>query len=226
MDGSNVEMYTTADLWNWIQEALADAATRERLLEGEALMEVFRTGIHPGIRNAVRLANAVGLPPAAPVREPPVETEVVDEGESSGENNEIENCQEEGPIISPTWWEQGYEPSVSDEWSSREVGLATVLAEYVASVSRDRQRQGERDQPRAADIELGQEGGGAVRARRLPGRNIMDATVNTGIGICDTAGVYLSACGHAVHQECLDRYFSTLLQRSCLHASHTEQLCI
>ncbi|CAM6107115.1 unnamed protein product [Calypogeia fissa] len=210
VDGTNVEMYTTADLWNWIQEALADAATRERLLEGEALLEVFRNGIHPGIRNAVRLANAVGLPPVTVTE--PVEPEV-EEGESSGENNEIESCQEEAPITSPTWWEQDPALTSSEEWSSREVGLATVLAEYVAAVSRDRQRIGDRVQTTRVDIELGQEGSGAVRARRLPGRNIMDATVHTGLGISDTAGVYLSACGHAVHQECLDRYFSTLLQR-------------
>jgi hypothetical protein len=213
VDGTNVEMYTTADLWNWIQDALADAATRERLLEGEALLDVFRNGIHPGIRNAVRLAHAVGLPPVT-VREPVVEPEV-DEGESSGENNEVESNQEEA--VSSTLWEEDPSSSGSGEWSSREVGLATVLAEYVETVSRDRQRQRERDPPAAVDVEVGQEGSGAVRARRPPGRNIMDATVYTGLGMSDTAGVFLSACGHAVHQDCLDRYFSTLLQRYCVH---------
>ncbi|KAG6540804.1 hypothetical protein Mapa_017828 [Marchantia paleacea] len=207
-ESGNVEMYTTAHLWNWIQEALGDAATRERLLEGEALLEVFRNGLHP--RNPVRL-NAVGTPPARAVE--PAETEV-DEPESNGDNSEIETCPETLPLHPANWWEEDSVPQFPDEWtSSRELNLVTVLAEYVAAVSRERRRQGEREVPRTVEVEVAREGG-AIRQRRMtPTRSNLDATVNTGLGMHDTSGVYLSACGHAVHQECLDRYVSSLLQR-------------
>lgn len=201
-------MYTTAHLWNWIQEALGDAATRERLLEGEALLEVFRNGLHP--RNPVRL-NAVGTPPARAVE--PADTEV-DEPEINGDNSEIETCPETLPLHPTNWWEEESVPQFSDEWtSSRELNLVTVLAEYVAAVSRDRRRQGEREVPRTVEVEVAREGG-PIRQRRItPTRSNSDAFVITGLGMHDTSGVYLSACGHAVHQECLDRYVSSLLQR-------------
>lgn len=40
---------STAELWQWIQEALGDTQTRTRLLDGEDLLELLRNG--PGIRN-------------------------------------------------------------------------------------------------------------------------------------------------------------------------------
>lgn len=34
-----------------------------------------------------------------------------------------------------------------------------------------------------------------------------------GFGLSDCDGIYLSSCGHAVHQGCLDRYLSSLKER-------------
>ncbi|KAL2613856.1 hypothetical protein R1flu_025548 [Riccia fluitans] len=203
--------YTTADLWNWIQDALGDAATRERLLEGEAVLEVFRNGLHPGIRNTLRVANALGTPPARAVEA--METAEVEEPEGSGDNSEIEVCQDAVPLDTPNWWEEDPEPKGSDEWTSnRELNHVTVLAEYVAAVSRDRRRQGEREVPRNVELEVARELGG-LRGRRVPVRNVTDANVATAFSMSDSSGVYLSACGHAVHQDCFDRYFGSLLQR-------------
>ncbi|KAL3679047.1 hypothetical protein R1sor_022003 [Riccia sorocarpa] len=205
--------YTTADLWNWIQDALGDAATRERLLEGEALLEVFRNGLHPGIRNTLRVANAVGTPPLRAVLLEHVEPAEVEEPEGSAETSEIEVCPETVPLDTPNWWEQESGTRASDDWTSnRELNHVTVLAEYVAAVSRDRRRQGETDVPRNVELEVARELGG-LRGRRVPVRNITDANVATTFAMSDASGVYLSACGHAVHQDCFDRYFGSLLQR-------------
>ncbi|KAE8702484.1 hypothetical protein F3Y22_tig00110482pilonHSYRG00153 [Hibiscus syriacus] len=38
--------------------------------------------------------------------------------------------------------------------------------------------------------------------------------VYDGFGPLDCDGIYLSSCGHAVHQGCLDRYLSSLKERN------------
>ncbi|KAK8532004.1 hypothetical protein V6N13_131353 [Hibiscus sabdariffa] len=49
-------------------------------------------------------------------------------------------------------------------------------------------------------------------------RELMESTsqplVYDGFGPLDCDGIYLSSCGHAVHQGCLDRYLSSLKERS------------
>jgi len=46
-------LHSTAELWQWIQEALGDTQTRTPLLDGEDLLELLRNG--PGIRNPLRV---------------------------------------------------------------------------------------------------------------------------------------------------------------------------
>jgi hypothetical protein len=116
------------------------------------------------------------------------------------------------------WWEDnhgGAEQEESD--TNRDIAAATVLAEYVTAVSRPQEwvRRGGTDSPRQVDAEQGREGS-LTRTRRVSARSappIAEATLNNSIGMNDTVGIYLSACGHAVHQDCRDRYFSSLLQR-------------
>lgn len=43
--------------------------------------------------------------------------------------------------------------------------------------------------------------------------SIMPLTAYEGFGPSDCDGIYLSSCGHAVHQGCLDRYLSSLKER-------------
>lgn len=96
-DGTSRDLQSTAELWHWIQEALGDAQTRARLLEGEDLLELLRNGLPPGIRNAVRATPAVTLDLTA---SPPADTES-DEVESSCEITEADVISEAGTSDSP-----------------------------------------------------------------------------------------------------------------------------
>ena len=116
------------------------------------------------------------------------------------------------------WWEDNHgEAEQEESGTNRDIAAATVLAEYVlAAVSRPQEwvRRGT-DSPRQGDGEQGREGN-LTRARRAAPRSappIAEASLYNSIGMNDTVGIYLSACGHAVHQDCRDRYFSSLLQR-------------
>ena len=95
--GTSRDLQSTAELWHWIQEALGDAQTRTRLLEGEDLLDLLRNGLPPGIRNAVRANPAVTLDPAAA---PPANTES-EEVECSSEITEAEVISEAGTSDSP-----------------------------------------------------------------------------------------------------------------------------
>lgn len=116
------------------------------------------------------------------------------------------------------WWEDNNAGGEQEENSkSRDMAVAAVLAEYVTAVSRpqERLRQGVTESLRQGETEQGRDVGMA-RGRRTAPRNvppIADPALYNSIGMNDTVGIYLSACGHAVHQECRDRYFSSLLQR-------------
>lgn len=116
------------------------------------------------------------------------------------------------------WWEDNHGGAEKEESSTnRDLAAATVLAEYVAAVSRPQEwvRRRGTDSPRQVDSEQGRESN-LTRARRAAARSvppIAEATLYNSIGMNDTVGIYLSGCGHAVHQDCRDRYFSSLLQR-------------
>lgn len=116
------------------------------------------------------------------------------------------------------WWEDNHGGAENDDISTnRDLAAATVLAEYVAAVSRPQEmvRRRGADSPRHVDPEQGRESN-LTRARRAAARSappIAEATLYNSIGMSDTVGIYLSGCGHAVHQDCRDRYFSSLLQR-------------
>lgn len=96
-DGASRDLQSTAELWHWIQEALGDAQTRARLLEGEDLLELLRNGLPPGIRTAVRLTPTVTSDLTAV---PLVDTES-DDVESSCEITEADVVSEAGTSDSP-----------------------------------------------------------------------------------------------------------------------------
>lgn len=117
------------------------------------------------------------------------------------------------------WWEDNYSRADQEEIpTNRDMAVATVLAEYVATaVSRgesrvqERTRPGRTESPRQAGLEQGREG--VTRSRRAAAWISLAMAESTRSKSNDTFGVHMSACGHAMHQECRDRYFSSLLQR-------------
>jgi len=123
-----------------------------------------------------------------------------------------------GSIVN--WWEDNHGEWEQEESStSRGSAVASVLAEYVTAVSRiplEVQRPVGGESNWQGDTEPGRGEARPARIRRIPARtsqSITESTILHTNGMSDSVGVYLSACGHAVHQECLDRYFSSLLQR-------------
>jgi hypothetical protein len=220
-EGPSRDMHTTAELLHWIQDALGNAQTRARLLEGEDLLELIRNGLPPGIRNTVGLVPEAATADVGAVGHP-ADTES-EEVESSSEITEAENSSETrtaevGSIVN--WWEDNHGEWEQEESStSRGSAVASVLAEYVTAVSRiplEVQRQVGGESNRQEDTEPGRGEARTARIRRIPARTSQSITESTMLhmnGMSDSVGVYLSACGHAVHQECLDRYFSSLLQR-------------
>jgi hypothetical protein len=125
-------------------------------------------------------------------------------------------------IVDVNWWEDNYSRADQEEsTTNRDMAVATVLAEYVATAvcrgesrSQERTRHGRNESPRQAG-QAGPEQGreAATRTRRAPARISLAMAESTRSKGNDTVGIHMSACGHAMHQECRDRYFSSLLQR-------------
>nr|XP_011466560.1 PREDICTED: E3 ubiquitin-protein ligase PRT6 [Fragaria vesca subsp. vesca] len=73
-----------------------------------------------------------------------------------------------------------------------------LLGYYIAALSRER-----REDPSSSESSPNDKG--PIECSRL--------LACDGFGPADCDGIYLSSCGHAVHQECLDRYLSSLKER-------------
>ena len=94
---------STAELWQWIQEALGDTQTRTRLLDGEDLLELLRNG--PGIRNPPRVTPEFlwNWDATAATAATAVDTES-EEVESGSEIIETENISEAGTSEAAGLW--------------------------------------------------------------------------------------------------------------------------
>lgn len=76
-----------------------------------------------------------------------------------------------------------------------------VLGEYFASLSRERTRR-----PPASES-------APMHGRNVSSKSTADHAAFDGFGPTDCDGIHISSCGHVVHQECRDRYLSSLRQR-------------
>ena len=102
---------STAELWQWIQEALGDTQTRTRLLDGEDLLELLRN--EPGIRNPPRVTREFPWNwDATTATAADTESEEV---ESSSEIIEAENNSEAGTSEAAGLW---YHNLIFICWSS------------------------------------------------------------------------------------------------------------
>ncbi|XP_050384189.1 E3 ubiquitin-protein ligase PRT6 [Argentina anserina] len=73
-----------------------------------------------------------------------------------------------------------------------------LLGNYIAALSRERTED-------PSSSESAPNDNGPMECSRM--------SAYDGFGPADSDGIYLSSCGHAVHQECLDRYLSSLKER-------------
>ncbi|KAH7292156.1 hypothetical protein KP509_29G053500 [Ceratopteris richardii] len=140
------------------------------------------------------------------------ETETFD-SESDGsaeEDNALERKEtidvpvDRSPLYSPL---KGAMIEGEDEKAkTRKSFLITVLLEYASVLSR---KHKENYQLQSDDSASSQRESGP----RLVDRNSTLGLPQDRVGSNDYIGIHMSSCGHAVHQECLDRYRSSLLHR-------------
>ncbi|KAH7287171.1 hypothetical protein KP509_32G041800 [Ceratopteris richardii] len=98
------------------------------------------------------------------------------------------------------------EDSEDKKIRTRKNHLVTVLFEYANILSK---KNGENHNLEIEESASSQTESGS----RLVNRNVAQGLPQDDVGSNDSLGVHMSSCGHAVHQECLDRYLSSLRQR-------------
>ncbi|KAA8518905.1 hypothetical protein F0562_016321 [Nyssa sinensis] len=76
-----------------------------------------------------------------------------------------------------------------------------LLGKYIAALSKETI-----ENPSASE-------NASSRNNKAPSESTMLVPTYDGFGPSDCDGIYLSSCGHAVHQGCLDRYLSSLKER-------------
>eukprot|EP00268_Persea_americana_P013166 TRINITY_DN1573_c1_g1_i1.p1 TRINITY_DN1573_c1_g1~~TRINITY_DN1573_c1_g1_i1.p1 ORF type:complete len:2067 (+),score=416.93 TRINITY_DN1573_c1_g1_i1:302-6502(+) len=91
--------------------------------------------------------------------------------------------------------------SCDEAFAENRSNKCAVLGEYIASLSREALRQ-----PPAS-------GSGPVHGGNVSSKSTIRHLPFDGFGPTDCDGIHVSSCGHAVHQECRDRYLSSLRQR-------------
>eukprot|EP01018_Ginkgo_biloba_P034022 Gb_11947 [translate_table: standard] len=193
LDSGSGEMIPTVELWHLIQNAL-DGVNRDGPLEVEGLFDILRIQLPVNTRNVDRHivsddSNA-NLLVSADTGE---DDSVIEEDADSGRDVPIrlfsDSCSDSAALV-----RKGMVGSSED-------AISTVLTEYVAAISRVMSEQ--QPTPENSSEVLGR-GSSALSSQAL---------TFDGFGPNDCDGVHVSSCGHAVHQECLDRYLSSLRQR-------------
>ncbi|KAL3623063.1 hypothetical protein CASFOL_031879 [Castilleja foliolosa] len=76
-----------------------------------------------------------------------------------------------------------------------------LLGKYIASLSKE-----------PLDIPSASQNGRSI-SQRMKSESSSLRTISDDFGPSGADGIYVSSCGHAVHQECLDRYLSSLRER-------------
>lgn len=76
-----------------------------------------------------------------------------------------------------------------------------LLGKYIAALSKETI-----DNPSPS-------GSARIRMDKARSKSTIPLSAYDGFGPSDCDGIYLSSCGHAVHQGCLDRYLSSLKER-------------
>lgn len=94
-------------------------------------------------------------------------------------------------------WSKRKPPSEQDSVASKGNIESFVLGKYIAALARETP-----DNPSGS----GNEYKSVLESRK-------QVTAYDGFGPSDCDGIYLSSCGHAVHQGCLDRYLQSLKER-------------
>lgn len=192
LDSGSGESTSTTELWLLIQNAL-DGENGDEPLEVEGLIEILRTQLPVNARTAdhhiVSDDSDVNLPPSGDDIED--DFVIIDENDVGKDTSSIMigSCSESAAVARKEM-EAGSNDTIS-----------TVLAEYVAAISRLMSNQ---QQVAENHSEAPHRVSSALNFR---------ASAFDGFGPNDCDGIHVSSCGHAVHHECLDRYLSSLRQR-------------
>ncbi|GLJ41100.1 hypothetical protein SUGI_0851350 [Cryptomeria japonica] len=174
--------------WQWIDNFLD--ANHNGPLEAEGLLEFLRVHL-PNVTNAIVSDDSdANMQGSADIRED--ESVIVDDSDSCKEaaSDLVLNGLSESLALIRKGMAAGSKDAETD-----------VLAEYVAAIYNEMSKQ-------QKDTENQSEFSSTESLALISQPSIFDGFGPRG---CD--GIHVSSCGHAVHQECLDRYLSSLRQR-------------
>eukprot|EP00250_Pteridium_aquilinum_P003618 c13921_g1_i1 orf=503-7018(-) len=194
VDSEVQESQIRVELLNLIQMALNGEVDREGPIEVEALLEFLGDeGFTESIEGSQSSVDAR-----------------MSESTSSDSGSE-DSAEEENMITSsdlPNAFLE-YPGTAGDEdekAKTRQRFLIAVLLEYADTLSKRRKQQQQLETENSATSQR-------QSLSRLSHTNATEGLLHDYVGSNDSVGVHMSSCGHAVHQECLDRYLSSLLQR-------------
>ncbi|KAH9325221.1 hypothetical protein KI387_005399, partial [Taxus chinensis] len=175
--------------WHTIQDFL-DGVNHDEILEADVLLEFFRVHFS-NITNASISddSNANLL-----VSEDTEEDESSSVGDSDNGNEAASDLVLDGLSESLAVIRKGMA-------SGSEDAVSDVLADYVAAIYNVMSKQSQ-DSEKQSEVP-------STESSALTSQ----PSTFDGFGPSGCDGVHVSSCGHAVHQECLDRYLSSLRQR-------------
>ncbi|XP_068667575.1 E3 ubiquitin-protein ligase PRT6-like [Aristolochia californica] len=187
---SSSEMISSSQLVHLVQDAVNEFTSDGRPTDIDAFVEFIRARL-PAIRNT-QLPNASSEADMNAPFSPEMMEDDIYRSIMSGLSN---------IMLHSDHLEVEKESSIShfDEDSVRLSSV--VLEEYVASLSQETARH-----PSAS------EAGHSVQRENVSSR-LAPASAFNSFGPTNYDGIHISSCGHAVHQECRDRYLSSLRQR-------------
>ncbi|XP_068635271.1 E3 ubiquitin-protein ligase PRT6-like [Aristolochia californica] len=186
---SSSEMMSSSQLVHLVQDAVNEFTSDGRPTDIDAFVEFMRARL-PAIRN---------------VQHPNISSETENSDPFSPEMMEADiywSIMSALPdiMLHSDPLEEEKESSVAHFEDSMGIG-SVVLEEYVASLSKETARHS-----------LASEAGHSVQSENVSS-TLTPASAFDGFGPTDCDGIHISSCGHAVHQECRDRYLSSLRQR-------------
>ncbi|KAG9454677.1 hypothetical protein H6P81_007581 [Aristolochia fimbriata] len=186
---SSSEMMSSSQLVHLVEDAVNEFTSDGLPTDIDAFVEFIRARL-PAIRN-IQLPNAS----TGADTNPPFSPEMMEDDIYQSIMSGLPDGMPHSNLL-----EEENESSISHfEEDSTKIGYA-VLGEYVASLSKETARH-----PSVSEA-----------SHSIQGENVSSRFASAafdGFGPTDCDGIHISSCGHAVHQECRDRYLSSLRQR-------------
>lgn len=196
------ESQIRVEILNLIQMALNGEVDREGPIEVEALLEFLGDD---GFTDSIEGSQSSMDARMSETTSSDSGSEDSVEEENMSTSSELLNSFLDYPRIFSS--KDGAREDEDEKAKTRQSSMITVLLEYANILSRSHKHHHHHQQENENS---------ATSQRQNSSRShtkAMEGLLHDHVGSNDGVGVHMSSCGHAVHQECLDRYLSSLVQR-------------